>query len=231
MLLSTCTVATCASYYTVASVTVFKPRVTCGLPLGCGHAVDMLHVLKSSSILSGVSGDRSRWVLASLTSVNMRVNALKTVVLCNGSVTNANFGKVGVPAKVWRTGQLSPVQITTRDLGVDKQWTRALGLPARVKTRIAIFSVGLYGAEVGGMSEQHVKEVRAAARGAIGKAPLQGLLTRGLISKRREVGILASALEAPPCVKLHGLLPAPKKQEVINHEPALVSRPGAHTVG
>eukprot|EP00971_Amphidinium_carterae_P012427 244734-Amphidinium_carterae.2 len=78
--------------------------------------------------------------------------------------------------QVWRHGRLPPVQITTRDLGVDMQWfawrnlveqkrissfrvsmtrTRALGLPAHVKARItkSLFSVGLYGAEVGGMSD------------------------------------------------------------------------------
>eukprot|EP00971_Amphidinium_carterae_P171456 3398698-Amphidinium_carterae.2 len=44
------------------------------------------------------------------------------------------------------------------------------------------------------------------------------------------VAFPASALEAPPCVKLHGLLPAPKRQVVLNHEPALASRLGVHTV-
>eukprot|EP00971_Amphidinium_carterae_P069462 1374450-Amphidinium_carterae.1 len=34
----------------------------------------------------------------------------------------------------------------------------------------------------------------------------------------------------PPCVKLHGLLPAPIRQVVRNHEPALASRLGVHTV-
>eukprot|EP00971_Amphidinium_carterae_P086093 1703428-Amphidinium_carterae.1 len=81
----------------------------------------------------------------------MRVNALKTVVLCNGSVTKCKLWKV------WRAGRLPPVQITTCDLGVDTQWfvwrnivqqkrissfkvsmngTRALRLPAYVKARI-----------------------------------------------------------------------------------------------
>eukprot|EP00971_Amphidinium_carterae_P277121 5499282-Amphidinium_carterae.1 len=48
-------------------------------------------------------------------------------------------------------------------------------------------------------------------------------------AERREVALPASALDAPPCVKLHGLLSVPKRQVVINHEPALVSRPGVHT--
>eukprot|EP00971_Amphidinium_carterae_P099035 1958302-Amphidinium_carterae.1 len=39
---------------------------------------------------------------------------------------------------------------------------RALGLPATSKARIvkALYSVGLYGAEVGGMSASHMKDVR-----------------------------------------------------------------------
>eukprot|EP00971_Amphidinium_carterae_P093819 1856468-Amphidinium_carterae.1 len=43
-------------------------------------------------------------------------------------------------------------------------------------------------------------------------------------AERWQVELPASALDAPPCVKLHGLLPAPKRQVVLNHEPALVSR-------
>eukprot|EP00971_Amphidinium_carterae_P277869 5515465-Amphidinium_carterae.1 len=46
----------------------------------------------------------------------MRVNALKTVVLCNGFVTKRKLWKV------WRAGRIPPVQIATRDLGVDTQW-------------------------------------------------------------------------------------------------------------
>eukprot|EP00971_Amphidinium_carterae_P012396 243964-Amphidinium_carterae.1 len=38
-------------------------------------------------------------------------------------------------------------------------------------------------------------------------------------AERREVAIPASVLEAPPCVELHGLLLAPRRQVVINHEP------------
>eukprot|EP00971_Amphidinium_carterae_P227655 4515711-Amphidinium_carterae.1 len=36
--------------------------------------------------------------------------------------------------------------------------------------------------------------------------------------------------EAMHCVKLYGLLPVPKRQVVVNHEPDLVSRFGVHTV-
>eukprot|EP00971_Amphidinium_carterae_P279935 5557128-Amphidinium_carterae.1 len=44
-------------------------------------------------------------------------------------------------------------------------------------------------------------------------------------AERRDVD-----LPAPPCVKLHGLLPAPPRQVVLNHEPALAFRLGVHTV-
>eukprot|EP00971_Amphidinium_carterae_P006532 128832-Amphidinium_carterae.1 len=47
---------------------------------------------------------------------------------------------------------------------------RSLGLPATSKARIAksLYSVGLYGAEVGGMSASHMKDVRISARKALG---------------------------------------------------------------
>eukprot|EP00971_Amphidinium_carterae_P102769 2034310-Amphidinium_carterae.1 len=74
--------------------------------------------------------------------------------------------------KAWRAGRLPPLQITSRDLGVDTPWfawqnpvqqerissfkvsmnrTHALGLPAHGKAWIvkSLFSVGHYGAEVG----------------------------------------------------------------------------------
>eukprot|EP00971_Amphidinium_carterae_P247336 4911967-Amphidinium_carterae.2 len=157
---------------------------TCGLPPGSGHPVDLLHAFLIRSlrcaerqvevrkyvddmalISSGpnVVGNLCfayRQVLKSLTEVNMRANAGKTVMLCNGSVAKRKL------LQVWRHGRLPPVQITTRDLGVDTQWfawrnpvqqkrissfrvsmswTRALGLPAHVKARIvkSLFSVGL----------------------------------------------------------------------------------------
>eukprot|EP00971_Amphidinium_carterae_P197595 3921757-Amphidinium_carterae.1 len=57
---------------------------------------------------------------------------------------------------------------------------------------------------------------------------MKGVLRR---EDLEHVGIPASALDAsPPCVKLHGLLPAPIRQVLLNHEPALVSRPGVHPV-
>eukprot|EP00971_Amphidinium_carterae_P320472 6369906-Amphidinium_carterae.1 len=48
---------------------------------------------------------------------------------------------------------------------------RSLGLPAVSKARIAnsLYSVGLYGAEVGGMSASRMNDVRISARKALGK--------------------------------------------------------------
>eukprot|EP00971_Amphidinium_carterae_P117004 2317112-Amphidinium_carterae.4 len=88
--------------------------------------------------------------------------------------------------KVWRTGRQPPIKVTTRDLGVDTQWAawrcpvqrkrvmtrvRSLGLPATIKARIvkSLYNVGLYGAEVGGMSVAHINDVRVSARKALGK--------------------------------------------------------------
>eukprot|EP00971_Amphidinium_carterae_P351193 6491966-Amphidinium_carterae.1 len=129
-----------------------------------------------------------RQVHKSLTKANMiqKVNLKKTVVICNG----ANAKRLLM--KVWRAGRLPPPWVTTRDLGVDTQWAawrcpvqrkrvitfkqsmnrvRSLGLPATSKARIAksLYSVGLYGAEVGGMSASHMNDVRISARKALGK--------------------------------------------------------------
>eukprot|EP00971_Amphidinium_carterae_P259745 5153739-Amphidinium_carterae.1 len=82
----------------------------------------------------------------------MKVNLKTTVVLCSGA-------KAKRPTKkVWKTGRLPPLKVTTRDLGVDTQWAawrrpvqrkrvmtfkqsmtkvRSLGLPAVSKARIA----------------------------------------------------------------------------------------------
>eukprot|EP00971_Amphidinium_carterae_P093330 1846797-Amphidinium_carterae.1 len=127
-----------------------------------------------------------RQVHKSLVKANMKVNLQKTVVICNG----ANAKRLLM--KVWKAGRLPPPRITTRDLGVDTQWAawrcpvqrkrvitfkqsmnrvRSLGLPAPGKARIvkSLYSVGLYGAEVGGMSASHMKDVRISARKALGK--------------------------------------------------------------
>eukprot|EP00971_Amphidinium_carterae_P135663 2688083-Amphidinium_carterae.1 len=47
----------------------------------------------------------------------MQVNPKKTVVICNGTHTKTKL------MKAWRSGLLPPVKITTRDLGVDTQWS------------------------------------------------------------------------------------------------------------
>eukprot|EP00971_Amphidinium_carterae_P074817 1478513-Amphidinium_carterae.1 len=49
-------------------------------------------------------------------------------------------------------------------------------------------------------------------------------------TERRQVKLPADDAEVPPCVKLHGLLPAPQVPPVLDHEPELVHRAGVHTV-
>eukprot|EP00971_Amphidinium_carterae_P021818 430502-Amphidinium_carterae.2 len=98
--------------------------------------------------------------------------------------------------QVWRHGRLPPVQITTRDLGVDTQWSawrnpvqqkrisffhvydsnacvRASSAQARIVK--SLFSVGLCGVEVGGMSDQHVKDLLASARSALAEICCSGV--------------------------------------------------------
>eukprot|EP00971_Amphidinium_carterae_P077016 1521748-Amphidinium_carterae.3 len=48
--------------------------------------------------------------------------------------------------------------------------------------------------------------------------------------ERREVQLPEDDDTTPPCVKLHGLLPAPKVPAILTHEPALVNRTGVGTV-
>eukprot|EP00971_Amphidinium_carterae_P219713 4362311-Amphidinium_carterae.2 len=64
---------------------------------------------------------------------------------------------------------------------------RSLGLPASIESRIvkSLYSLGLYGAEVGGMSVARMNDVRVSARKALGKganlrrpSPLE-LMARG----------------------------------------------------
>eukprot|EP00971_Amphidinium_carterae_P160679 3185940-Amphidinium_carterae.1 len=104
------------------------------------------------------------------------------VVICNGTCTKNKL------QRVWCAGLLPPVKITTRDLGVDAQWScwrnpvqrkrirtfeqsmhrvRGLGLSAHVKARIvkSLHSVGLYGAEVGGIPKTGMTKIRTCARG------------------------------------------------------------------
>eukprot|EP00971_Amphidinium_carterae_P276863 5494601-Amphidinium_carterae.2 len=48
--------------------------------------------------------------------------------------------------------------------------------------------------------------------------------------ERCESGLPSHAQEAPACVRLHGLLPAPPRGAFPGHEPPLVMRAGVHTV-
>eukprot|EP00971_Amphidinium_carterae_P263450 5226747-Amphidinium_carterae.1 len=75
--------------------------------------VDDMVLISSGPNLAGNPCFAYRQVPASLTAVNVRVNAFKTVFACNGSVTKRKLWKA------WRAGRLPPV---TRDLGVDTQW-------------------------------------------------------------------------------------------------------------
>eukprot|EP00971_Amphidinium_carterae_P347286 6489211-Amphidinium_carterae.1 len=105
--------------------------------------------------------DSYKSVLKALKQATIQVNPKETVVICNGTHTKNKL------MRAWRAGLLPPVKITTRDLGVDTQWScwrnpvqrkrirtfeqsmqrvRGLGLPAHVKARIvkSLHSVGLY---------------------------------------------------------------------------------------
>eukprot|EP00971_Amphidinium_carterae_P319361 6347297-Amphidinium_carterae.3 len=113
---------------------------TCGLPPGCGLAVDVLHafliralqiagrqvevrkyvddmvLVASGPYFAHYLWDSYRDVIKALKQANMQVNPKKTVVICNGTHTKNKL------KKAWRAGLLAPVKITTRDLGVDTQW-------------------------------------------------------------------------------------------------------------
>eukprot|EP00971_Amphidinium_carterae_P198368 3937000-Amphidinium_carterae.2 len=143
-------------------------------------------LISSGPNFAGNLCDAYRQVLKSL----MAINACKRAYRC-GVQWVCDQAQV---LQVWRAGRLLPVQVTIRDLGVDTLWTwfawgnpvqqkrissfhvsmtrmRALGISAHVKTRTVKFllSVGLYGAEVGGMSDQHMTDLKASACGALGK--------------------------------------------------------------
>eukprot|EP00971_Amphidinium_carterae_P223601 4436503-Amphidinium_carterae.1 len=115
-------------------------HATHGMQLGCGHAVDLLHAFLIKTLQSAGTKVQLRkyvddMVLVakgknfavhlcqayrrlhrSLTQANMKVNLKKTVVLCNGAKAKR------LVKKVWKTGRLPPLKVTTRDLGVDTQW-------------------------------------------------------------------------------------------------------------
>eukprot|EP00971_Amphidinium_carterae_P351074 6491897-Amphidinium_carterae.2 len=140
---------------------------THGMPPGCGHAVDLLHAFLLKTLQSA---GRRVSVHKSLTKANMEVNLKKTVVICNGASAKRLL------MKVWRAGTWAAWRCPGPEEAcvTFKQCmnrVRSLGLPATSKARIAKFlcSVGLYGAEVGGMSASHMNDVRISARKALGK--------------------------------------------------------------
>eukprot|EP00971_Amphidinium_carterae_P272307 5404196-Amphidinium_carterae.1 len=79
---------------------------------------------------------------------------------------------------------------------------RGLGLPAHVKARIvqSLHSVGLHGAEVGGIPKTGMTKIRTCARKALGKgaglkrsAPLELMAHGGPAADRRSLRILAQS--------------------------------------
>eukprot|EP00971_Amphidinium_carterae_P304027 6041676-Amphidinium_carterae.1 len=78
----------------------------------------------------------------------------------------------------------------------------SLGLPARIVR--SLFSVGLYGAEVGEMSASHMNDVRISAHKALGKganlrrsSPLELMAYGGLLEIRRTERVGTRAGQRP----------------------------------
>eukprot|EP00971_Amphidinium_carterae_P323162 6422355-Amphidinium_carterae.1 len=138
-------------------------QVTCGLPPGCGLAVDLLHA----------------FLVRTLRSAGRQVEVRKSTPpkLRLFVITRELSKSSGLSG-----GRLPPVRLTTRDLSVDTQWAswrnpvqkkristfhqsmnrvRALDLLAHV--------VGLYGADVGCITAQGMSDHRICARHAPGK--------------------------------------------------------------
>eukprot|EP00971_Amphidinium_carterae_P299320 5947062-Amphidinium_carterae.3 len=112
-------------------------KVTCGFPLGCGLAVDLLHV----DLVAEYFGDNYGSVLKVM-QANRQVNPTKTVVISNGTRTKQKCWKV------WRAGHLLFVRITTaQDPGMSDlraSARRALGKGASL-CRSATLEVMAYG--------------------------------------------------------------------------------------
>eukprot|EP00971_Amphidinium_carterae_P100890 1996133-Amphidinium_carterae.2 len=94
----------------------------CGLPPGCGLAVDLLHaflirtlqsarrqvevrkyvddmvLIASAPYFAHHLRDSYRDVMKALRQANMQVNPKKTVIICNGAHTKTSLGGPGVPA-------------------------------------------------------------------------------------------------------------------------------------
>eukprot|EP00971_Amphidinium_carterae_P260313 5164637-Amphidinium_carterae.1 len=296
---------------------LLKTLQSAGRHVSVRKYVDDMVLIASGPCFAGHLCYGYRQVLKSLTAANMKVNLKKTLVICNG----ANAKRL--LKKVWRAGRLPPLRVTTRDLGVDTQWAawrcpvqrkrvitfkqsmtrvRSLGLPAPTKARIAksLYSVGLYGAEVGApvkllervricgvpapwsfvaekrpdfrgletalstQSYRHLKKsanrtedsFRSAFNASLGgvwhEVRTDSAFHVGALCvrckeepedlshivfrcphwhrERRDVELPADNDAVPPCVKLHGLLPAPRVPAIRHFEPALVYREGVTTV-
>eukprot|EP00971_Amphidinium_carterae_P309705 6154667-Amphidinium_carterae.2 len=147
---------------------------TCGLPPGCGLAVDLLHAFLIRTLQSaGRQVEVHKYVddMVLVAAGPYFAHYLRDLPGCaQSSKTGQHAGQPqedeGLACRF-----LAPCGITTRDLGVDTQWAswrkpvqrknlrtfeqsmtrvRALGLPAHVKALLAansLHSVGLYGAD------------------------------------------------------------------------------------
>eukprot|EP00971_Amphidinium_carterae_P279159 5541556-Amphidinium_carterae.1 len=209
-------------------------HVTSGLPPGCGLAVDLLHA----------------FLVRTLRSAGRQIEVRqpsKIVVVCNGTRAKHKLWQV------WRAGRL---KLTTRDSGVDTQWASWRSPAEEMKS---FHSVGLYGAEVGGVTAHGMSDLHTSARRALSKgaslrrsAPFELMAhggptgdpqvsadvstvrvwNRRLLAgqERRKSGLLATAQQAPACVRLHGFLPAPAPLPLPTHEAALVLRQGVDAV-
>eukprot|EP00971_Amphidinium_carterae_P346139 6487438-Amphidinium_carterae.1 len=100
-----------------------------------------------------------------MSAAGMVLNAKKTKVVVNGRVARQSV------KRSWRGRSLPSLELTVSDLGVDDQWAarrtrigtfafsmkrlQLLGLPKSAKSRVmaALWSQGMYGAEVNGLSQ------------------------------------------------------------------------------
>eukprot|EP00971_Amphidinium_carterae_P093197 1844507-Amphidinium_carterae.3 len=122
-------------------------------------------------------------VRQAMTTAGMVLNAKTTKVVVNGRVARQSV------KRSWRGRSLPSLELTVRDLGVDVQWAarrdpvqrtrigtctfsmkrlQLLGLPKNAKSRImvALWSQGMYGAEVNGLSQALLHKLRSAALGS-----------------------------------------------------------------
>eukprot|EP00971_Amphidinium_carterae_P238850 4741452-Amphidinium_carterae.1 len=205
--------------------------VMCGLPLGCGHGVDMVHAFLIKSLRCA---GRQKLPLVQITTRDLGVDTQwfawrnpvqqKRISSFRASMyrTHALALQGGFRLQTW------PLRFGSRS-GLATQTLRQLKLDGQSQTDSVKFALN---ADLGGVWH----EVRANSVSEVGEVcvrcgeVVEDLEHTAWAAERREVALPASALEAPPCVRLHGLLPAPKRQVVLNHKPALASRLGVHVV-